>query len=263
MHFNSTSPRRRSRRSSIRTRGPTSSCRSARKASTSKRAIITFTALPGGLLTKVGKMRAAFGKVNTLHNHVLPWADRPLVTDNLVGGEDGIDDAGFSVARLIPNPWFFLEATGQVFRGDSGRRCSIRPSASELSATSATCAAITTSPRTTNIDLGVVCHAHGHNASGVVDGVDAPGRFTTAALRRRRHRSLEAAAAVDLPFVRRPHLNVIWSRREQPDWPAERRRVATSRATTSSRGAGLPARATTGPIAPTTLARSTRAVAAS
>jgi hypothetical protein len=81
---------------------------------------VTFTSLPGGLLTKVGKMRAAFGKVNTLHNHVLPWADRPLVTQNLVGGEDGIDDAGISVARLIPNRWLFLEATGQVFRGTSG-----------------------------------------------------------------------------------------------------------------------------------------------
>ena len=42
---------------------------------------ITFPTLPGGLLTKVGKMRAAFGKVNTLHNHVLPWTDRPLVTN--------------------------------------------------------------------------------------------------------------------------------------------------------------------------------------
>jgi hypothetical protein len=81
---------------------------------------MTFTELPGGLLTKVGKLRAAFGKVNTLHNHVLTWTDRPLVTRNLVGGEDGISDAGISVARLIPNPWFFLEATGQVFRGDSG-----------------------------------------------------------------------------------------------------------------------------------------------
>jgi hypothetical protein len=81
---------------------------------------ITLTSLPRGLLTKVGKMRAAFGKVNSLHNHVLPWADRPLVIGNLVGGEDGIDDAGISVARLIPNPWMFLEATGQVFRGDSG-----------------------------------------------------------------------------------------------------------------------------------------------
>ncbi len=38
---------------------------------------------------EVGKMRAAFGKVNSLHNHVLPWADRPLVIGNLLGGEDG------------------------------------------------------------------------------------------------------------------------------------------------------------------------------
>src|SRR4029434_5834531 len=80
---------------------------------------VTFTTLPGGLLVKAGKMRAAFGKVNTLHTHVLPWADRPLVTTNLVGGEEGISDAGVSVARLIPIPGLFLEATGQVFRGDS------------------------------------------------------------------------------------------------------------------------------------------------
>src|SRR6266852_2794093 len=81
---------------------------------------ITFTALPAGFVVKGGKMRAAFGKVNTLHNHVLPWVDRPLVTQNLVGGEDGIDDAGFSVQHIIPAPknWF-LEFTGQTFRGDS------------------------------------------------------------------------------------------------------------------------------------------------
>jgi hypothetical protein len=81
---------------------------------------VSFTTLPGGLLARIGKMRAAFGKVNTLHNHVLPWTDRPLVINNLVAGEDGINDAGLSVARLIPNPWLFLEATGQVYRGDSG-----------------------------------------------------------------------------------------------------------------------------------------------
>jgi hypothetical protein len=69
---------------------------------------------------KVGKMRAAFGKVNTLHNHVLPWVDRPLVTQNLVGGEDGIDDAGLSVSRILPAPkGIFMEGTAQVFRGDS------------------------------------------------------------------------------------------------------------------------------------------------
>ena len=82
---------------------------------------ITFTALPAGFVAKGGKMRAAFGKVNTLHNHVLPWVDRPLVTQNLVGGEDGIDDAGLSFEHIIPAPrnWF-LDFTGQTLRGDSG-----------------------------------------------------------------------------------------------------------------------------------------------
>ncbi len=81
---------------------------------------ITFTSLPFGLVVKAGKMRAAFGRVNTLHNHVLPWTDRPLVTDNLVGGEDGVDDAGFSVSRILPAPkGIFLEGTAQLFRGDS------------------------------------------------------------------------------------------------------------------------------------------------
>jgi hypothetical protein len=81
---------------------------------------VTFPTLPGGLLARVGKLRAGFGKVNTFHTHQMPWPDRPLVTENLVGGEEGIADAGVSVAGLIPNPWLFLEATGQVYRGDSG-----------------------------------------------------------------------------------------------------------------------------------------------
>jgi hypothetical protein len=81
---------------------------------------LTFTALPAGLQLRVGKMRAAFGKVNTLHNHVLSWVDRPLVTQNLVGGEDGINDAGLSLSRILPSPkGLFLEGTAQVFRGDS------------------------------------------------------------------------------------------------------------------------------------------------
>jgi hypothetical protein len=80
---------------------------------------ITFNTLPGRFLLKAGKMRAAFGKVNTQHSHVLAWTDRPLVTRNLVGGEEGLGDAGLSVSRLVLNPWFFLEATGEVFGGRS------------------------------------------------------------------------------------------------------------------------------------------------
>ena len=49
---------------------------------------ITFTALPGSFVAKVGKMRSAFGKANTMHNHVLPWVDRPLVKQQ-PGGRRG------------------------------------------------------------------------------------------------------------------------------------------------------------------------------
>jgi hypothetical protein len=79
---------------------------------------LTFPALPGGFLMKVGKMREAFGRVNTEHPHTLPFADLPLTSRNLLGGE-ALSDSGVSVARLIPVPGLFLEATGQVYSGSS------------------------------------------------------------------------------------------------------------------------------------------------
>ena len=81
---------------------------------------ITFLTVPGDFLVKVGKMKAAFGKVNTEHPHVRQYADTPLVVLNLLGSEDGIEDSGISVSRLIPMPSeIFLEATAQLFRGTS------------------------------------------------------------------------------------------------------------------------------------------------
>jgi hypothetical protein len=171
---------------------------------------LTFTELPGGLLTKVGKMRAAFGKVNTLHNHVLPWTDRPLVTNNLAGGEDGIDDAGISVARLIPNPWVFLEATGQVFHGDSSDlyQSSQRSDLSYVGHLRG----YQDLSESTNLDLGV-SYSFGHNSAGIVDGQDI-GRFTTtlwgfdATLRWR-----PLQRSIYRSFVGRSE--VIWSQRGQ------------------------------------------------
>ncbi len=86
---------------------------------------ITFPTVPGGLLIKAGKMRASFGRLNAFHNHTLPWIDRPLVMFNLLGGatgdpDTGIKDAGISISRLVPMGGLFVEATGEVFRGDSG-----------------------------------------------------------------------------------------------------------------------------------------------
>jgi hypothetical protein len=81
---------------------------------------ITFLNIPGDLLLKVGKMKGAFGKLNTEHLHVRLFTDVPLNMTNLLGGEDGIEDAGLSVSRLVPMPAeIFLEATAQIFRGTS------------------------------------------------------------------------------------------------------------------------------------------------
>jgi hypothetical protein len=81
---------------------------------------ITFLTVPGDLLLKVGRLKGAFGKVNTEHLHVRLFADTPLVMTNLLGGDDGIEDAGISVSRLIPMPSeIFLEATAQLFQGTS------------------------------------------------------------------------------------------------------------------------------------------------
>ena len=179
---------------------------------------LTLTSLPGGLLTKVGKMRAAFGKVNSLHNHVLPWADRPLVNSNLVGGEDGINDAGLSVARLIPNPWLFLEATGQVFRGDSGSDQNSNPLYQTTKRSELSYVGHVRSYKDinddSNLDFGV-SYSRGHN--GLADGDRAdPGSLVT------------QLYGIDATYRWKPlqrsiyHSLVgrgewIWSRRDQPN----------------------------------------------
>ena len=154
---------------------------------------ITFPTLPGGFLTKVGKMRDAFGKVNGQHPHTLPCIDRPLVTTNLIGGEDGLADAGISVARLIPNPWLFLEATGQVYQGNS--EVFKAPDAER--------------PRLRRPPARVPGpqRVHEHRPRRL-DRVRPQRRSTDghhhAPLRRRRHAALEAAAPLDLHALPRP-----------------------------------------------------------
>jgi hypothetical protein len=165
---------------------------------------ITFTALPAGLVARAGKMRAAFGKVNTFHNHVLSWTDRPLVTNSLVGGEDGINDAGLSLTRILPAPkGLFLEATGQVFRGDSDELFT-SSRRSDVSAV-AHLRGYRDITESTNVDIGV-SYARGHNELGSgfltrLYGLDATVRWKP--LRRSIYHS----------FVGRSEF--IWSQRQQ------------------------------------------------
>jgi hypothetical protein len=171
---------------------------------------ITFTALPAGFVAKAGKMRSAFGKVNTLHNHALSWIDRPLTTYNLVGGEDGIDDAGFSIQRILPAPkGIFLEATGQIFRGDSADVFTAS-NKSDLSQV-VHVRGYKDITESTNLDLGV-SYAHGHNDQGSsfltqLYGIDATMRWKP--LRRSIYHS----------FVLRSEF--VWSQRQQT--PVEQR----------------------------------------
>jgi hypothetical protein len=144
---------------------------------------------------------------------VLPWTDRPVVTNNLLGGEEGITDAGMSVAKLIPNPWVFLEATGQVFRGDSEDvfQSNQRGDLSYVGHLRA----YHDLAESSNIDVGA-SYAHGHNGSGVdVDGIDV-GCFTTNLYgvdATFRWKPLQRA--IYQSFLGRGEL--VWSRRDQPD----------------------------------------------
>lgn len=165
---------------------------------------ITLTSLPAGFVVKGGKMRAAFGKVNTLHNHALSWVDRPLVTNSLVGGEDGINDAGLSVTRILPAPkGLFLEGTAQVFRGDSADvfKSSVKNDISVIGHLRG----YRDLTESTNLDIGV-SYARGHNDMGSrfltsLYGVDATLRWKP--LRR----------AIYHSFVGRSEF--IWSDRRQ------------------------------------------------
>ncbi|HXH07775.1 MAG TPA: hypothetical protein VNI83_14420, partial [Vicinamibacterales bacterium] len=169
----------------------------------------TFPAVPGGLLVKAGKMRATFGRLNAFHNHTLPWVDRPLVMFNLLGGETGdpdtgIKDAGVSVSRLIPAGRLFLEATGELFRGESGTL--FASSARGDVALVGRLRSYADLTDQTNVELGV-SYARGHNDQGSdfltrLYGVDLTLRWKP--LRRAIYRSFAARS------------ELIWSRREEP-----------------------------------------------
>ena len=164
---------------------------------------LTLTSLPGGLLAKVGKVKEQFGKVNTLHAHALPWADVPLVMTNLLGGEEGMSDSGISVSRLLINPLFFLEATGEVFAGSAGPFAAHdRGDVSWLGRLRG----YRDITEGTNLDVGT-SFAYGHNDLGPsfrtrLFGVDATFRY----------RPLQRA--IYKRFLGRTEL--MWSRREQP-----------------------------------------------
>ena len=164
---------------------------------------ITFPTLPGGLLMKVGKMKAQFGKVNTMHAHVLPWVDEPLAMRNLLGGDEGLNDSGISVSKLIMNPALFLEATGEVYGGENDVFRSYKRSDLTYVGRLRGYRDVTEG---TNLDVGT-SFAYGHNdadpdATTKLFGVDATFRY------RPLQQSLYKRALV--------RTELFWSNRQQP-----------------------------------------------
>ena len=78
---------------------------------------VQFVALPHDFTARAGKLKAAFGKVNLMHAHQLPWVDKPLVHETYFG--EALADSGISVSRIFPNRLgLFVEATGEVHSGE-------------------------------------------------------------------------------------------------------------------------------------------------
>lgn len=139
---------------------------------------VTFTALPQSLLAKVGRMKVDFGKVNALHPHNLPWADKPLVIVNLLGGDEGWIGDGASVARLIPLGDTFSELTLQVLDGDAGEEFFTAERRSDLSY-NAHYRLFRDLSESTNLDLGL-SYGRGPNgglADTELEGVDVTLRW--------------------------------------------------------------------------------------
>jgi hypothetical protein len=80
-------------------------------------AYLTTLDLPAGLQLKAGKFRMDAGRINPVHPHALPFIDLPLATANYFGA-DGLNDEGFSLSWLVPNPLdFYQELTLEVTDG--------------------------------------------------------------------------------------------------------------------------------------------------
>jgi hypothetical protein len=78
--------------------------------------------LPGGLAVKGGKYRVGFGKLNPVHPHFMPFADRFRLLATYLPGDESLNEIGVSISERLPAPGdFSLTATGDWLQGDSFR----------------------------------------------------------------------------------------------------------------------------------------------
>jgi hypothetical protein len=82
-------------------------------------AALQTTSLPWNLELKAGRFFGEFGRLSYIHDHELPFVNRPLALDQYVGGESRTD--GAQVNWLVPVPHYvsLTAGLGNGFGGDS------------------------------------------------------------------------------------------------------------------------------------------------
>jgi len=73
-------------------------------------AAIQTTSLPWNLTLKAGRFFGEFGRLSYIHDHELPFVNRPLVLDNYIGGESKTD--GLQLNFLLPIPHYVSLTVG-------------------------------------------------------------------------------------------------------------------------------------------------------
>jgi len=167
---------------------------------------ITFLNLPWQTQAKAGKFKVQFGKINTLHLHVLPWVDEPLPFSDLLLSPDTWEAEGISFSKVIELPGdTFSELTVQILDGTSGALF-IAPYKSDLTY-NGQYRLFRDFGDDHNLEVGF-SYAHGYNGTSLTNittlqNADLVYRWKP--LQGRPYRS----------FI--VHSEYFWSQREQPD----------------------------------------------
>jgi len=82
-------------------------------------AALQTTSLPGNLTLTAGRFFGEFGRLSYIHDHELPFVNRPLVLDNYIGGESRSDGAQLNWLVPVDHYISLTAGVGDQFGGDS------------------------------------------------------------------------------------------------------------------------------------------------
>lgn len=82
-------------------------------------AALQTTSLPGNLELKAGRFFGEFGRLAYIHDHELPFVNRPLALDEYIGGESQSDGVQLNWLPPIPHYVSATVGVGDHFGGDS------------------------------------------------------------------------------------------------------------------------------------------------